>query len=1059
MPRTTIEILLTSDFDGSGIDQAEEKVRQMAGSLQGDLFRVADLPNLNLETGNAAAELTLIEEALRQLARAAEGVGELKLAHKLIELSKQAKAVKKDFTDLSKLTSSEIIKKFTSAGSTISEMSKQLANASKEQKKYAEALLLARKTSQAQMHLDNAKAIDAEKAALDRLNNELKETSDFQKNFPKLGEMFGGDEPLKVLKKELGSLKKEMEGITKSKHSSISEALEAGKTLQEIQKLDEALGESKKTMFKWGKDAETLSGVLNSKFNQLGFAMFVTTSSFRNLSMIAKTFGDILRSITESQARWQGFNATLGAAGANINRVTTELMSASGGYVEFSAIQSKITTEMLSGNTAIADYATSLVTASRALEIASGGSLDATETFNSLADAMSEGDVAALESIPGFEGISNELELIAAQQDVVGNAFSDADRSAAALEIIARRISAINEELGDLAGESDKLKEITQDMALLKEATGLGAATFVHEITEGLRQLANGLTDSDRSSREFASDWAIAMGTIGIIIREFVGFLAAVPAGIVNTFKSAALAIDYMKLEIADAIDVTGLFGDKIEEEQTRILAAANALGDTIYEAFLQSTIDSRDAWIELRQDVREQYGFMESDASETANAISNFFQGIKRIGDVADVIGPLSDIKNQLEYILGEEYQLDKDLRKLWDDHVEAMNDVNDKLVEDMIEARDEYHKDLAEIDEKGLKAREDLYEKFADKMIDIDEKLQVKTDRMIEDFNDKAVEEKKKHDKKVEDIEEDHQKKLDDIQRKFELSRLKALIDRDARALFAAEQRRNEELRKANEDADDKQQTEDERFQEAQEKAKESFDKALRRANEDAERARADAKENHQKALDDLEERIKEEAAARLEAIEEELEDLKKAAEKRQKALEKQHSKQVTNRKENYKEMLMMQKAQALLEEVNRIEQFRGSEEQWNDYWGTLIQQAGDFYTEYSNILSKINNLPTPEFDTIFGGGTPGGDGGFPSDDTGGAYRVPRQAHQAQVLHALGQTQTLFTVNQMDHYGVVKMALGYRFLQQGLGQTIHLIHQQPWALAHQDQLWAGEQ
>ena len=84
-----------------------------------------------------------------------------------------------------------------------------------------------------------------------------------------------------------------------------------------------------------------------------------------------------------------------------------------------------------------------------------------------------------------------------------------------------------------------------------------------------------------------------------------------------------------------------------------------------------------------------------------------------------------------------------------------------------------------------------------------------------MYEDFQDRRVEDKKKHDKKLEDIEEDHQKKIDNILRKFELSRLKALIDRDARALFLAEQRKNEELRKANETADDKTQDEQEKFE----------------------------------------------------------------------------------------------------------------------------------------------------------------------------------------------------------------------------------------------------
>ena len=50
---------------------------------------------------------------------------------------------------------------------------------------------------------------------------------------------------------------------------------------------------------------------------------------------------------------------------------------------------------------------------------------------------------------------------------------------------------------------------------------------------------------------------------------------------------------------------------------------------------------------------------------------------------------------------------------------------------------------------------------------------------------FNDKREKEQKKHQKKKEKNEDTHQKKIAAIMRRFEMSRLRAIIDRDARAI----------------------------------------------------------------------------------------------------------------------------------------------------------------------------------------------------------------------------------------------------------------------------------
>lgn len=94
------------------------------------------------------------------------------------------------------------------------------------------------------------------------------------------------------------------------------------------------------------------------------------------------------------------------------------------------------------------------------------------------------------------------------------------------------------------------------------------------------------------------------------------------------------------------------------------------------------------------------------------------------------------------------------------------------------------------------------DLEQDFADDRID-DE---IDLSRRLADIHDdrdvkirEVEEDSKKH---IEDIEEDHQQRVQRIMEKYARQRLKAIIDRDARALFEAEVSRDEDLRDAERD-----------------------------------------------------------------------------------------------------------------------------------------------------------------------------------------------------------------------------------------------------------------
>jgi hypothetical protein len=145
------------------------------------------------------------------------------------------------------------------------------------------------------------------------------------------------------------------------------------------------------------------------------------------------------------------------------------------------------------------------------------------------------------------------------------------------------------------------------------------------------------------------------------------------------------------------------------------------------------------------------------------------------------------------------------------------------------------------------------DIARTLSDKMADIDQDLSDKLSDIQEKSAGKREEAEEDYRRSLLDAEEDYQKKLRDIQRKYEASRLKALIDRDARGLFEADQQRKQDIESAEESAEEKRKKELEKLQKKIEDINKKEEEQRQDAIKNAEKRRQDAIQSYDRARRD--------------------------------------------------------------------------------------------------------------------------------------------------------------------------------------------------------------
>jgi hypothetical protein len=120
--------------------------------------------------------------------------------------------------------------------------------------------------------------------------NEETETSQF-------AELFEDTSSVDQFKQKLKSAHKELE---KTRDAAIAAGKETGTIasadkIADLEALDKRLFGVQGSFDHLGRRAEGLGKILTHPFNQLGFALFVTTSTLRNLTGIARQFFEVIQ--------------------------------------------------------------------------------------------------------------------------------------------------------------------------------------------------------------------------------------------------------------------------------------------------------------------------------------------------------------------------------------------------------------------------------------------------------------------------------------------------------------------------------------------------------------------------------------------------------------------------------------------------------------------------------------------------------------------------------------------------------------------------------------------
>ena len=165
--------------------------------------------------------------------------------------------------------------------------------------------------------------------------------------------------------------------------------------------------------------------------------------------------------------------------------------------------------------------------------------------------------------------------------------------------------------------------------------------------------------------------------------------------------------------------------------------------------------------------------------------------------------------------------------------------------------------------------KLKDDLFDKLGDITRDLGRKIEDINRDLAESLSDLSIDSQRKREDAARDharslikIEEDYQRQIKNVRDRFEMSRLRALIDLDARALFEAEAQRDADLADAKDKASEKRADERDDYAEqledlaryhAQREADlaRDADRRVEDANRDAEERRRDAHEDYAERL----------------------------------------------------------------------------------------------------------------------------------------------------------------------------------------------------------------
>jgi hypothetical protein len=764
------------------------------------------------------------------------------------------------------------------------------------------------------------------------------------------------------------------------------------------------------------RDSKMTAGAFLKTLNQIGFSVFLVKSSIQTLTGVFKGLFETFAKGAEQASLFQSFAKGTQAAGANLQLLRESLNATSRGMLDQNKTMQATLRLMKAGVPDFEKTAATMAGLAVNAASVSGELGNVDEIFEKLVKGIVRGSPRLIDDADVVLKLGNAYDRYAEKIGKATDALTEKEQQRAvvdALEEESIRMEELAGAIGTLPSEPFKVLEnsardlergvmsvvgvIGSDLATsLVDSLGLGGEKF------------DNMADAMAAAEERAAEFTQALKEIKSIVEaignkktldnlglsvkegnermiEFKNSLDTVQRLQVNLLWGWGVAKDFIMTmvragqilaevvllqvgvvwELAEAWVQTSM---AVGQDMANML---QALKDRDFEALKEAGVDAwntikdgaSDANEEIREGMKRDLGQLLDFLADADERIGRIFSEEGRakflsealqatVHDLADVsvvaeqaandMGAVHAVIAEIERVLGPQAKFLRDSEKVWADYGDKIVEINETWTEKVAELHDE-----------RLERIKDNWDKFNEKILEINEDLEDKLADIGKDFNKKKEKEQKKHQKKKEKNEESHQRKIDAIMRRFEMSRLRAIIDRDARALFEAEFRRDQDLEKAKEAIEDKKKQEQERHEEELEELAQQEEEKRQEAKEAAEKKRQDAEKDRAKEAAKIEEwHADEKRKAARRALDERTR-AKEAADDR-----------IADMKEALDERLATERLQAALRQAERVDELTDATEFENAMkllWADLID-----FAENNPVNWQMNLPPLPDFNT---------------------------------------------------------------------------------------------
>ena len=212
-------------------------------------------------------------------------------------------------------------------GASLDELIRDLELTARAEEKLVEQLILEGKHSDARIIKKRAEATNKLRNEYERLNQSLHKVNAITRTAgQEMQERFGD---VKTMKEFEGRVKEVRDELKKMKEAAvggadgISQMLKVAEKEEALKKLTTAGLGMDRTFKLLGKDMGIMGDIIGSKFNQLGFVMFITLNTIKSVIGAFKSLKDVMIATADAQ----NFMIAFGAAATRAGMATDDAAS------------------------------------------------------------------------------------------------------------------------------------------------------------------------------------------------------------------------------------------------------------------------------------------------------------------------------------------------------------------------------------------------------------------------------------------------------------------------------------------------------------------------------------------------------------------------------------------------------------------------------------------------------------------------------------------------------------------------------------------------------------